>query len=130
MYAAALWAVLAGGCSFPGAGGSLAVRLRSENPSDRIAAAIEASRSGDKSLAPLLVERLEDDAADVRFYAIQALERLTGQRLGYEPYAPAEQRLAAVQRWRRWLKTGQSGEQAMATDPTGQGRQVPRATVP
>ena len=55
----------------------LADRLQSESVSERIKACIEAGEECDRTVLPLLVERLEDDDADVRFFAILALKKIT-----------------------------------------------------
>jgi HEAT repeat protein len=83
---------------------SILCGLEGECPSERSAACLAAGQRGDESALPLLVERLEDPAADVRFFAIAALRRMTGQTLGYHYYDKPEERLAAVQRWRQWLQ--------------------------
>jgi hypothetical protein len=41
--------------------------------------------------------------------AIHALERITGERLGYNPYASLSKRRLAVERWGEAVKTGQFG---------------------
>jgi len=45
------------------------------------------------------------DAADilVRTAAIRALERMTGERLGYDPGAPRTDRTEAIERWVRYV---------------------------
>jgi DNA-binding transcriptional LysR family regulator len=90
---------------------SIAAGLQSENPSERIRACRRAAEQGDVSVLPLLVERLEDSAADVRFFAIEALSRMTGQTLGYRYYDKPERRHEAVRRWRQWLKARAAAEQ-------------------
>jgi hypothetical protein len=52
----------------------------------------------------MLVARLDDDDDAVRFFAILALERMTGTRMGYSYHTRADQRLRAVQTWRRYLQ--------------------------
>jgi HEAT repeat protein len=103
VWAAAVWVGLAAGCAHR-AWRTVGEGLQSENPSDRAQAALLAARTSDRSALPLLVERLEDPAADVRFCAIEALRRMTGQTLDYRYYASAQQREQAVARWRQWLK--------------------------
>ena len=78
-------------------------QFQHEDPSVRIGAVHEAGSSGDNKSLPYLVDRLSDSEADVRFYAIIALEKLTGQRRGYRYWAPVAEREKAVARWRRWL---------------------------
>ena len=82
----------------------LASALQSENPATRVQASHRAGRERDRSAIPLLVERLEDPAADVRLYAIGALRRITGKTLGYRYYDSPDKRLQAVQRWRKWVR--------------------------
>lgn len=105
---AVLWAAMlanAGfaGCRAAGREGDLYQRLQSDNPSVRITAIAQAGREKDAQSVPLLVDRLEDDDADVRLFAQQALDRITGQSFGYSYYAAPAERLAAVERWRAWL---------------------------
>ncbi|GMV98585.1 MAG: HEAT repeat domain-containing protein [Phycisphaerae bacterium] len=78
--------------------------LLSERPEERVAAIKHAARVGDQSAVPLLVDRLEDDDEAVRFYAILALEKLTGTRRGYDYGGPETQRWRAVEQWRRYLR--------------------------
>lgn len=82
----------------------LPAALQDENPSVRVEACRRAGETKDGSVVPLLVERLDDTAADVRFFAIGALERITGRSLGYRHYDDAETRSQAVRRWRDWLR--------------------------
>jgi hypothetical protein len=90
---------------------SPARRLEAREASDRILAIIEltertrAAPSEHRSehrqpVIPLLVDRLDDEDEGVRFYAILALEKLTGTRLGYDYRAPARERRVEVRRWR------------------------------
>ncbi|MCH7812640.1 MAG: hypothetical protein IID40_01335 [Planctomycetes bacterium] len=51
-----------------------------------------------------MVDRLDDEDAAVRFYAVAALARLTGRRFGYRAFDPAERRRVAVDRWRLYLR--------------------------
>ena len=82
----------------------LADRLQSESVSERIKACIEAGEKRDTTVLPLLVERLEDDDADVRFFAILALKKITHKDMGYHYYDDYKNRVQAVQRWRKWLE--------------------------
>jgi hypothetical protein len=50
-----------------------------------------------------LVKELDDDDAAVRLYAIEGLQRLTGQDLGYRYYDDKDARKPAVERWQKWL---------------------------
>jgi len=90
-------------------------RLESRDPGQRIASIVDltnraagtSSASTDRpqaaDLIPRLVDRLEDEDEGVRFYAILGLEKLTGRRLGYRYGDSADQRRAAVDRWRAFV---------------------------
>jgi|SRR5271170_12494 len=56
-----------------------------------------------KDDAQLVVDLNDDDPA-VRFYAIEALRRLTGDDFGYRYYEDEDGRAAAVAKWNQWLK--------------------------
>ncbi len=73
--------------------------FESENPASKLYAIRQAGGQHDKTRIPQLIEQLNSDDPAVRMYAIIALEKLTGDRLQYDPYAPAHQRDAAVRRW-------------------------------
>ena len=63
--------------------------------------------SKDRAAARQFVADLESDDPAVRFYAISALEHMTGQRFGYRYYDDEEQRRPAVDRWKQWLAAGE-----------------------
>jgi len=90
---------VAGGCTAP------APRLvvTDPDPSVKIPAIKKAVDDKDQPAARQMVEDLENDDAAVRFYAIEGLFRLTGERFGYDYYASPADRAAAVKRWREWL---------------------------
>lgn len=102
-------ALLAPGCSLPGS--SRNARLQDEDPSVRVTAAIEAGQAKDAQAVPLLVDRLGDSDADVRFFAIAALEKITGQTMGYKVYEAPALRQQAIERWRQWLAKQPAGKQ-------------------
>ena len=90
--------ILAGGCV------TTAYRSKIQDPYayDRIVAIREAGERRDRMAVPLLVDRLEDEDPAVRFYSILALERITGDRLGYRYEESASERHEAVERWRKF----------------------------
>ena len=57
-----------------------------------------------REVLPHLVDRLSDTAPEVRMTAIVSLERLTGQRMDYSPYASPADRQEAIDRWRQRLR--------------------------
>lgn len=94
------------GCAGPdGRGRSLANAFESEDPVDRIGAAQKAAASNDKTALPALVTCLSDSESDVRFFAIAALRKITGQDFGYHYYDNEQARREAVDRWREYLRT-------------------------
>lgn len=101
--AAALLTVLLSGCGPRASEGGFA----SDNPAARLYAIEQAAAAGDRAAIPQLVENLDSDDAAVRLWAIRALEQITGQRLGYNPYASAAQRRPAVRAWEQAVADGQ-----------------------
>jgi hypothetical protein len=95
-----LWGLFA--CTPPASRGG----LDSDNPASKLYAIRGAGLSGDRAYVPRLVEELEHDDPAVRMMAINALEKLTGQRMGYNPYAGPVQRQAAVDRWVQAVREG------------------------
>jgi hypothetical protein len=69
----------------------------------KIPAIKSAAETRDISAAPEMVKDLESDDPAVRFYAIEGLERLTGETFGYVYYDDELRRREAVMRWKRWL---------------------------
>jgi hypothetical protein len=102
-----------GGCLPPTPGG-----FDSPDPTSRLAAISDAGATGDRSAIPQLVEQLESSDAGARLLAIRALEKITGQTLGYHHADPWWERSAAVRRWRRWAEenTGLPGADLSGPD--------------
>lgn len=75
---------------------------------------------------PLLVDRLEDEDEAVRFFAIIALDKITGERLGYDYAQPAAERAKAVERWREYVQRGQHASSA-ASGKTAVDKDTPPA---
>jgi hypothetical protein len=84
--------------------GSYRANIHSDDVNERILAIREAAQKDDKTAVPLLVDRLDDEDDAVRFFAILALDKITGHRFGYDYAEPARQRAEAVERWRAYLK--------------------------
>lgn len=83
--------------------------LNSDNPASRLYAIRAAGEQQDRSALPALVESLDSDDPAIRMMAISALERITGTRRGYDPYASAAQRQPAVEAWVQSVRTPAPG---------------------
>ena len=105
--------MLAAGCGPPRP--RYPAALNAERPEDRIWAIRRAGQMKDRDAVGILVDRLDDDDEAVRLYAILALERITGTRLGYSYHADALDRQRAVQRWRQHV----GGESVPQTQDAG-----------
>ena len=91
-------ALAVAGCARPTGKG-----IADEDASFKIPAIKSAVQKKDRSAAPQLVNDLSSTDPAVRFYAIGALKRLTGEDYGYRYYDDAADRGPAVARWREWL---------------------------
>jgi len=107
--------LLAAGCAAPHT--PYPESFNSFRPEERILAARHAAEIGDREAVPLLVDRLEDDDAAVRMFAILALEKLNGTRLGYDYAADGLERARAAERWRRYVRDLAATRPAPATRP-------------
>jgi hypothetical protein len=82
--------------------------IKNEDVDLKVLAIKKAVREKDRSAVADLVRELENDDAAVRFYAIWALENLTGQTFGFDYYQDEPLRRPAVQKWQEWLKSNGS----------------------
>ena len=78
----------------------------SANPAARMYAIEYAAGTGDTSAVKDLIEELDSDDPAVRYMAISALERLTGQTYGYRHYDSVMQRRDAIARWVAAFQSG------------------------
>lgn len=85
----------------------------SPDPGAKLRAILDAGGTKDVSAIPALVEQLASDDPAVRLCSIIALDRITGTRLGYSPYAPDAQRRAAVNQWARAVREGRFNQIAL-----------------
>ncbi len=86
------------GCSWPRAS------LDSPDPGSRIDAIADAAARRDESAVPALIGLLDSDDPAVRLASIRALERITGQTLGYEHAAREPERREKIELWVRWYE--------------------------
>lgn len=87
------------GCSRPTPTG-----FDSAAPEGRLNAIVDAAARRDRSAIPDLIRQLASDDAAVRMIAIRALERITGQTLGYHHAEPPWKRDDAIDRWVQWSR--------------------------
>lgn len=92
--------MIAGGCAPPRTPAS----VTHPDASVKIRGIKRSVRQGDRSVLPYLVADLDSDDPAVRFYAIEALQQLTGEDLGYRYYDDLVERQPAIERWKAWLQ--------------------------
>jgi hypothetical protein len=118
-------AAVGGGCIF---GGREKPDINSPDASLKIPAIKSAVDRKDMSVVGNLIKDLDSDDPAVRFYAIQGLQRLTGETFGYAYFADADTRRPALQQWQRWYDRSEAAVAAggdpepmrARTDPTTQ----------
>lgn len=76
----------------------------SPEPAARNAAIVRAAAKREQASVPRIVPLLESDDPATRVLAIRALERITGQTLGYDPASSEAERSAAVERWAQFAR--------------------------
>src|SRR5688572_16057902 len=91
--------LIACGCSAPR--GPFMVTER--DPANKIPGIKQAVERKDLSAAKQMVDDLDNDDAAVRFYAIEGLQRLTGQSFDYKYYDDELARQPAIKKWQAWL---------------------------
>lgn len=87
-------------------GPTITADFDSAEPAARNAAIVEAAAKNDRAAVPDLVRMLDSDDPATRLLAINALEKITGERLGYEYTAPEHERVKAVERWLQRVAKG------------------------
>jgi hypothetical protein len=112
--------VLLGGCVPPVPQG-----LDSPDPNLRLQAIVRAAYEGSgEEVIPGLIDRLESLDPAARMLAIRALERRTGQTLGYHHADPVWKRRQAIADWRDWWaesRRGRSGGDPSDEDTASDG---------
>ena len=101
-HAAAILPTVAAALTTPGCGPGEGptVSLTSDDPAGRIPAMKVAAQRKDPAAVPKLVELLASDDPAERFYAIEALRRITGKTMGYTYYGSDQERAEAIARWK------------------------------
>lgn len=81
--------------------------FNSPEPAARNSAIVNAAATKDRAAVPDLVRMLQSDDPATRLLAITALERITGERLGYDLGDSEAARAQAVSRWMEKLSEGE-----------------------
>jgi HEAT repeat protein len=89
-------------------GPTITADFNSPEPAARNAAIVKAAEHKDKAAVPDLVRMLDSDDPATRLLAIDALERITGETLGFEASAPEMERRHAVDRWQARVQADHS----------------------
>jgi hypothetical protein len=76
------------------------------DPMNSIPAIQSAGQAHDRKAVPALVAQLNNDDPAIRFYAFEALRRITGKTFDYRYYDDVDERRPAVGRWKQWLQKG------------------------
>ncbi|MGA2581719.1 MAG: HEAT repeat domain-containing protein [Tepidisphaeraceae bacterium] len=77
--------------------------INSDSAPSAVPAIKDAAQDNDAKCIPRLITDLDDPDPAIRFAAITALARITGQTMDYHYYDDDIQRQPAIQRWRQWL---------------------------
>jgi hypothetical protein len=78
--------------------------LASDDSAEKIPALKAAGEQRDAALVPRIIPELANDDPAVRFYAIEALRRITGETFGYRFYDSPDQQKEAIARWQDWAR--------------------------
>ena len=112
---------LSGGCSAPEARPD----FHSNDTAARFLAIREAAVARDRTKIPDLISRLDSDDPAERLLALNALQRITGQTLGYDYTSSDAERSAAVSRWVAWWNQNKPAANDTKPTPTAGDRQPP-----
>lgn len=92
------------------------LRIDDPDPIVKIPAIKKAVREQDRRQIELLISDLDSDDAAVRMFAIEALQRLTGEDLGYRYWDNEIDRRPALERWKTWIEEQATGP-SLITNP-------------
>lgn len=93
--------------------------FNSPEPAARNDAIVRAAANKDRAAVPDLVRMLQSDDPATRLLAIEALEVITGQRLGYDSSDDEQSRMKAVARWKAFVEGDGGGEPASVPAKAG-----------
>lgn len=107
------------GAAMAGCRASLPADFDAPDAGSRIRAVVAAAdRPTPEDLAQMVRSLGSDDPA-LRSMAIAALERTTGERFGYDAWAPRGDRQAAIDRWKGWLDAYRPPRRGEPASPDG-----------
>ncbi len=98
------WVALITSWSVSGCGPTIDPSFDSPEPAARNAAIVRAAGQEDQKAVGDLVRMLESDDPATRLLAIVTLERLTGERFGYEHGASEVEREKSIDLWEAYLQ--------------------------
>ena len=96
------WTVVPSGCGWLGSG-DYVKNISSVQPEVASKAMNTAAQKKSRLAIVPLEKRLYDEDPVMRLSAIRALQRITGEDMGYRSYEPQVKRMAAIKRWEAWL---------------------------
>jgi hypothetical protein len=77
--------------------------IKSDNAASAVPAIKDAADNNDRTAIPRLIEDLDDNDSAIRFAAISALTKMTGETFDYRYYDCTADRRPAVKQWHAWL---------------------------
>ena len=105
----------------PACGSRRTPDFNSADPGDKLYAIRASTAEGhtsqpSRNVLEHLVEQLGSDDPAVRMMAVVALEKITGGRKGYDPYASRRQRQGAIDAWGHALESGELDRRGEPTE--------------
>lgn len=88
----------------------------SDDPASTLYAIARAGRASDWTAVNHLVEKLDSDDPVVRMMAAQALRRITGMQMGYDPYGSILDQKQAIQAWVEAVQAPRPRQQPQTTN--------------
>lgn len=85
--------------------------LKDKDANVRRSAVRALGNATDISLAPLLIEALDDENSNVRYFAADSLHELTQQSFGFDPEATKEIRKKVIKDWWNWWRESSRSKQ-------------------
>jgi hypothetical protein len=112
-------ALLALGGLLFGCAPSVSVGFESPDPQGRVIALAKAAENPAEGDIPSLIGALDSADSAQRLLAINALERLTGETMGYRHFDAPWRRARAVERWAAWWEQRQGDGEAISASGGG-----------